>query len=152
MRKLCVITGTRAEYGLLAGLMKKIQQTRGIELQIIATGTHLSPEFGLTYQEIEKDGFQIDKKVEMLLSSDTPSAISKSTGLGMIGFADVLTELDPDILVILGDRFEMLAASFAGMTAQIPIAHIHGGEVTTGAEILTLLSFFCLKHQGLGSD
>lgn len=132
-RKICVVTGTRAEYGLLYWLMKDIQKNDDLKLQIIATGTHLSPEFGLTYTEIEKDGFTINKKVEMILSADTPSAITKATGLGMIGFSDALEELMPDIMVVLGDRFELLAASFAALTARIPIGHIHGGETTTGA-------------------
>ena len=132
-RNICVFTGTRAEYGQLYWLMKRIQDDPKLELQIIATGMHLSPEFGLTFQEIEKDGFFINKKIEMLLSGDTSSAISKSTGLGMIGFADALTELKPDILVVLGDRFEVLAVSFAALLERIPIAHIHGGETTQGA-------------------
>jgi len=132
-RKICVLTGTRAEYGLLYWLMKGIQQAEDLELQIIATGMHLSPEFGLTYREIEKDGFSIDKKIEMILSADTPSAITKSTGLGMIGFADAIVGLKPDIMVVLGDRFEMLAAAFAALVGTVPIGHIHGGETTAGA-------------------
>jgi GDP/UDP-N,N'-diacetylbacillosamine 2-epimerase (hydrolysing) len=132
-RKICVITGTRAEYGLLRWVMDGIRKSPVLELQVVATGMHLSPEFGLTYREIEKDGFMIDRKVEMLLSSDTPSAITKSTGLGMIGFADVMTELRPDLVVILGDRYEMLAGAFAAVSARIPIAHIQGGETTQGA-------------------
>jgi len=132
-RKICVVTGTRAEYGLLYWLMKSIEDDPNLELQVIATGMHLSPEFGNTYKEIEKDGFRINKKVEMILSADTPSAIAKSTGLGMIGFADALEELKPDILLVLGDRFELLAAAFAAVVARIPIGHIHGGETTIGA-------------------
>jgi UDP-N-acetylglucosamine 2-epimerase (non-hydrolysing)/GDP/UDP-N,N'-diacetylbacillosamine 2-epimerase (hydrolysing) len=132
-RKICVVTGTRAEYGHLCWLMKEIKDDPDLELQIIATGMHMSPEFGLTYQEIEKDGFQIDEKVEMLLSSDTSVGITKSIGLGVIGFADALDRLKPDILVVLGDRFEIFAASQAAMIARIPIAHIHGGETTVGA-------------------
>lgn len=131
-RKICVVTGTRAEYGLLYWLMKEIQEDPDLELQIIATGMHLSPEFGLTYRLIEQDGFHIDYKVEMLLSSDTPVAITKSLGLGVIGFADALEQLKPDILVVLGDRYEILAATQAAMIARIPIAHIHGGETTQG--------------------
>ena len=133
MKKICVVTGTRAEYGLLQRLMKSIQETHELELQIIVTGMHLSPEFDLTYREIEKDGFHIDKKIEMLLSADTPSAISKSTGLGLIGFADAFAELKPDMIVVLGDRFEILAASIAATFAKISIAHISGGETTEGA-------------------
>jgi GDP/UDP-N,N'-diacetylbacillosamine 2-epimerase (hydrolysing) len=113
--------------------MKSILDDPKLELQIIVTGMHLSPEFGLTYREIEKDGFVINGKIEMLLSADTPSAISKSTGIGLIGFADVYNDLNPDIVVVLGDRFEILAASIAALFARIPIAHIHGGETTTGA-------------------
>ena len=133
MKRICVITGTRAEYGLLSLLMKAIKDDTNLELYIIATGSHLSPEFGLTYKEIENDGFYINKKIEMVLSADTRSAIAKSTGLGMIGFADALSELQPGIMVALGDRYELLAASFAAVTARIPIAHIHGGETTLGA-------------------
>ena len=133
MRKICVVTGTRAEYGLLRWLMDGINKSPVLDLQIIATGMHLSPEFGLTYRDIEKDGFCIDKKVEMVLSADTPSAITKSTGLGMIGFADALSELEPDLVIILGDRYELLAVAFAAMLALIPIAHISGGETTEGA-------------------
>ncbi|MFH2047120.1 MAG: UDP-N-acetylglucosamine 2-epimerase [Pseudomonadota bacterium] len=132
-RKICVVTGTRAEYGLLYWLMKEIQDDPELKLQIIATGMHLSPEFGLTYQIIEADGFQIDEKVEMLLSSDTSVGITKSLGLGIIGFADAIARQKPDIMVVLGDRFEILAASQAAMIARIPIAHIHGGEATEGA-------------------
>jgi len=130
--KVCVVTGTRAEYGLLYWLMKAIQEDHDFELQIIATGMHLSPEFGLTYEQIEKDGFKIDKKIETLLSSDTPAGISKSMGLGMIGFADAYAELKPDIIVLLGDRFEIFSAAASAMIARIPIAHLHGGEATEG--------------------
>ena len=132
-RKLCVVTGTRAEYGLLYWLMKEIQEDPDLELQIIATGMHLSPEFGLTYQTIEENGFHITEKVEMLLSSDTPIGITKSIGLGVIGFADALARIKPDMLVVVGDRYEIFAAAQAAMIARIPIAHIHGGETTEGA-------------------
>lgn len=132
-KKICVVTGTRAEYGLLTPLMWKIEQDIATELQVIATGMHLSPEFGLTYRQIEEDGFIVNQKVEMLLSSDTPVGVAKSIGLGVIGFSDVLTQLKPDMLVVLGDRFEMLAAAQAAMILRVPIAHIHGGEVTFGA-------------------
>jgi len=113
--------------------MREIRGDADLELQIIVTGMHLSPEFGLTYKQIEKDEFKINRKVEMLLSSDTPVGISKSMGLGMIGFAEVYEELNPDILVLLGDRFELLSAASAAMIARIPIAHLHGGETTQGA-------------------
>lgn len=132
-RKICIVTGTRAEYGLLYWLMKEVNADPDLQLQIIATGMHLSPEFGLTYQQIEADRFTIDAKVEMLLSSDSSVGIAKSMGLGVIGFADALDRLKPDILVMLGDRFEILAAAQAAMVARIPIAHIHGGETTEGA-------------------
>ena len=132
-RKICVVTGSRAEYGLLYWLMKEIQGDSALELQVIVTGMHLSPEFGLTWKQVEQDGFIIDRKVEMLLSSDTPVGISKSIGLGVIGFADALECLQPDLLVVLGDRFEIFAAAQAAMTHRIPIAHIHGGEITEGA-------------------
>ena len=132
-RKICVVTGTRAEYGLLRWVIDGIAKSPVLELQLIATGMHLSPEFGLTVQEIEADGHRIDRKVEMLLSSDTPVGITKSMGLGMIGFADALAELQPDLLLVLGDRFEIFAAASAALIARIPIAHIHGGELTAGA-------------------
>ncbi len=132
-RKICVVTGSRAEYGLLYWIMKEIQDDPNLVLQIIATGMHLSPEFGLTYQIIEQDGFKIDAKVEMLLSSDSPVGVAKSVGIGIIGFADALECLKPDILVLLGDRFEILAAAQAALVARIPIAHIAGGDVTEGA-------------------
>lgn len=132
-RKICVITGTRAEYGLLRWVMQGIKEDSELTLQIIATGMHLSPEFGHTYREIEKDGFQIDRKVEMLISSDTPVGIAKSMGLGMIGFADALHELSPDLILVLGDRFEIFPAVSAALIARIPVAHLHGGEITEGA-------------------
>lgn len=131
-RKICVVTGTRAEYGLLYWLMKEIEADGDFELQIIATGMHLSPEFGLTYKEIEKD-FTITKKIEMLLSSDTSIGISKSMGLAQISFAEAYDELKPDILIVLGDRYEIFSAASAAMIARIPIAHLHGGETTEGA-------------------
>ena len=132
-RTVCVVTGTRADYGLLRWVMEGIRQSPALNLQVIATGMHLSPEFGLTYRDIEKDGFVIDRKVEMLLSSDTPAGISKSMGLAMIGFGAVFEQLKPDLLLVLGDRFEILAAASAAAVARIPIAHLHGGEITEGA-------------------
>ena len=132
-RKICVITGTRAEYGLLRWVMQGIKDDPELTLQIIATGMHLSPEFGLTYCEIEQDGFQIDHRVEMLTSSDTPVGIAKSMGLGLIGFADALNGLRPDLIVVLGDRFEIFAAVSAALVARIPVAHLQGGETTEGA-------------------
>ena len=132
-RKICIITGTRAEYGLLRWVMQGIKNDNELTLQIIATGMHLSPEFGLTYKAIEHDGFQIDRKVEMLTSSDTSVGIAKSIGLGLIGFADALHDLQPDLLVVLGDRFEIFSAVSAALVARIPVAHLHGGETTEGA-------------------
>lgn len=130
--KICIVTGTRAEYGLLYWLMKEVQADPALELQIIATGMHLSPEFGLTYKEIEKE-FSINKKIEMLLSSDTPIGISKSMGLAQISFAEAYDDLKPDLVIVLGDRYEIFAAASAAMIARIPIAHLHGGETTEGA-------------------
>jgi UDP-hydrolysing UDP-N-acetyl-D-glucosamine 2-epimerase len=132
-RTICVVTGSRADYGLLYWLMREILADLDLQLQVIVTGMHLSPEFDLTYRAIEADGFVIDAKVEMLLSSDTPVGIAKSMGLGIIGFADALDRLRPDILVLLGDRYEILAAAEAALVARIPIAHIAGGDVTEGA-------------------
>ena len=132
-RKICVVTGTRADYGCLRWVMEGIRAADGLELQIIATGMHLSPEFGLTYREIEKDGFAIDRKVEMLLSSDTPTGISKSMGLGLMGFGEAFEQLKPDLVLVLGDRFEIFAAASAAMVARLPLAHLHGGETTEGA-------------------
>jgi GDP/UDP-N,N'-diacetylbacillosamine 2-epimerase (hydrolysing) len=131
-RKICIITGTRAEYGLFYWLMKEIDNDKDLELQIVVTGMHLSPEFGNTYKEIEKDGFKISAKVDVLLSSDSSSGISKSMGLAMISFAEVLNELKPDLCVILGDRFEIFSVAATAMIYRIPIAHIHGGEATEG--------------------
>lgn len=133
MRNIAVFTGTRAEYGLLSWLMKRIQADPDVNLQIIASGMHLSPHYGETWREIEADGFSIDAKVEMLLSSDSPVGIVKSMGLGTIGFADALARIHPDVLVVLGDRFEALAITQAALIMNIPIAHIHGGELTLGA-------------------
>ena len=130
---MCVVTGTRAEFGLLRWLMGKIHDHPELELQVVATGMHLSPEFGSTYREIEEAGFKIDARVEMLLSSDTNTAVTKSMGLGVIGFADAYERLAPDIAVVLGDRFEIFAATSAAMIAGVPVAHLHGGESTEGA-------------------
>ena len=131
-RKICVVSGTRAEYGLLYWLMKEIEMDVDLELQIIVTGMHLSPEFGLTYQIIEQD-FKIDKKIEMLLSSDSSIGVSKSMGLALISFCEAYDALKPDILVVLGDRYEIFSAVSAAMICKIPIAHLHGGETTQGA-------------------
>ncbi len=132
-RRICVVTGTRAEYGLLRGVIDGIAKSSSLDLQLVATGMHLSPEFGLTYREIEGDGYAIDAKVEMLVSSDSAAGVAKSIGLGLIGFADVYGRLRPDAVVLLGDRFEILAAASAALVARIPVAHLHGGETTEGA-------------------
>lgn len=133
MKKICVVSGTRSEYGQLRWVMQGIKDDAELCLQVIATGMHLSPEFGLTYREIERDGFTIDRKLEILLSSDSAVGTTKSVGLGVIAFADALFDLQPDIVVLLGDRFEAFAAATAAMMAGIPIAHLHGGEITEGA-------------------
>jgi len=132
-RKVCVVTGTRAEYGLFYPVMKKIQNSRELELQLIATTMHLSEEFGSTYKQIEKDGFIIDEKIENLLASDSKSSIAKSTGLATILLSDTFSRLQPDIILLLGDRYETHAAATTAMLMNIPIAHIHGGEITEGA-------------------
>ena len=133
MKKVCVVTGTRAEYGLLRWVIDGVQKSHLLNLQLCVTGMHLSPEFGLTYKEIESDGYTIDSKVEMLLSSDTAGGVTKSMGLGLIGFANEFERLKPDLVVLLGDRFEIMAAAIAATIARIPIAHLHGGEKTEGA-------------------
>lgn len=131
--RVCAVTGTRAEYGLLRHLFSALDESPQFDLRIIVTGTHLSPEFGCTYTEIESDGFRIDRKVESILSSDSPSAIAKSMGLGLIGMADAIRDLDPDLMLVLGDRFEILAGVVAALFAKVPVAHLHGGEITVGA-------------------
>ncbi|WP_233879569.1 UDP-N-acetylglucosamine 2-epimerase [Virgibacillus halodenitrificans] len=148
MKKVCVVTGTRAEYGLLRPLIKRIEEDQDLELQIIATGMHLSPEFGMTYREIEKDGVTINEKVEILLSSDSSVGISKSMGLAMISFSESLARLKPDLLVVLGDRYEIFAVASAASVMKIPVAHLHGGETTEGAfdeafrHSITKMSYF----------
>lgn len=132
-RKVCVVTGTRADYGLLYWLLKEIKNDEDLELQLVATGMHLSPEFGLTYKNIEDDGFNISDKVEILLSSDTEIAVSKAVGLGCISFSESFKKLNPDLILVLGDRFEIFAAATAAMVSKIPIVHLHGGETTQGA-------------------
>lgn len=132
-KKVAVFTGTRAEYGLLYWLLKDIQSDSDLCLQLLVSGMHLSPEFGETYRQIEKDGFKIDEKIEILLSSDSAVGTAKSMGLGVLGFADALSRLAPDVLIILGDRFEALAAAQTAMILRIPVVHLHGGEITEGA-------------------
>ena len=131
--KVTVFTGTRAEYGLLYWLLKDIQEDKFLELQLLVSGSHLSHEFGLTYNQILDDGFDIDEKVEMLLSTNSKVGIAKSMGLGVLGYADALNRLNPDIIVILGDRYEALAAAQTAMIMNIPIVHLHGGEISEGA-------------------
>lgn len=132
-RKICVVTGSRAEYGLLRLVMQGIKDDPELSLQVIATGMHLSPTFGLTYKEIEEDGFYIDFKIETLSSSDTPTGTAESMGKGLIGCAEAFSLLQPDVIVVLGDRFEIFAAVAAALVARIPVAHLHGGETTVGA-------------------
>jgi len=132
-KKICIITGTRAEYGLFYPVMLKIKNSDSLELQIIATTMHFSEEFGLTYKHIEADGFKIDEKIENLLAIDSKSGMAKSTGLAIILLSDAFARLEPDIVLLLGDRFETHAAATTAMLMNIPIAHIHGGEITEGA-------------------
>ncbi|WP_300172985.1 UDP-N-acetylglucosamine 2-epimerase [uncultured Aliivibrio sp.] len=132
MRKIAIFTGTRAEYGLLYWIIKGIAESEQVELQLYVGGMHLSPEFGKTVQQIENDGFPIAERLEFLLSSDTAVGITKSMGLALISAADAFERTKPDLLVVLGDRFESMAICQAAMVAQIPIAHIHGGETTEG--------------------
>lgn len=133
MRKICVVTGTRAEFGLLQTLMKELQAAPDVQLQIVATGAHLVHAHGYTLREIEDHGFIVDETVEMLMASDDPRAIGQSLGLGVIGLTGALSRLNPDIVVLLGDRYEALAAAQSAMILGIPIAHLHGGEKTEGA-------------------
>ncbi len=132
MKKICVVTGTRAEYGLLRPVIERLHREESVEMELVVTGMHLSPEFGLTYREIEADGFPITARVEMLLDSDTRAGVTKSIGVALFGFADYFERSRPDLVLLLGDRYEILAAATAAMTAVIPIAHIHGGETTEG--------------------
>lgn len=133
LRKICVVTGTRAEYGLLSRLMSEIQHSEILQLQVIACAAHLSPKHGMTINQIIADGFQVDARVEMLEEGDSEAAMVKSVAKGLVGFADALQRLKPDVVVMLGDRYEMLAAAQAALLMNIPIAHIHGGELTFGA-------------------
>jgi UDP-hydrolysing UDP-N-acetyl-D-glucosamine 2-epimerase len=132
-RRVCVFTGTRAEYGLLYWLMKEIQADERLELQVVVSGAHLSPVHGDTWRQVQADGFPISARVDMLLSSDGSNAVTKSMGLGLIGMADAFERLAPDLLVVLGDRYEAMVAAQAAMMARVPIAHLHGGESTEGA-------------------
>jgi|TARA_B110000879_G_C11183395_1_gene519800 UDP-N-acetylglucosamine 2-epimerase (non-hydrolysing) len=131
--KITVFTGTRAEYGLLYWLINDINEDKKLTLQLLVSGSHLSPEFGLTYTQILDDGFHIDEKVEMLVSSNSPMGTAKSMGLGVLGYADALERLSPDLIVILGDRYEALAVAQTSLIMGIPILHLHGGEASEGA-------------------
>jgi GDP/UDP-N,N'-diacetylbacillosamine 2-epimerase (hydrolysing) len=131
-KKICVVTGTRAEYGLLYWFMKHIKNDKNLKLQLIVTGMHLVPEFGNTINQILQDKFKVDRKIKMLLPGDTPVHIAKSVGIGMMKFADALKDLKPDLLVVLGDRFELISATYPALIARIPVAHFHGGEATEG--------------------
>lgn len=132
MRTVGVVTAARSDYGIYRPVLKKIREMKDLELRLFVTGMHLAPEFGMTVKEIEEDGFPVGERIQMLLSSDTPEAISKSMGLGTIGFAQAYSRSRPDILLALGDRFEMLSAVTAALPFAIPVAHIHGGEATEG--------------------
>ncbi|UWU79761.1 UDP-N-acetylglucosamine 2-epimerase [Bradyrhizobium huanghuaihaiense] len=132
-RKICFVTGSRADFGLLIWPMRAIRETSGLTLQLIATGMHLAPEFGYTFNTIIDEGFEVDERVETLLASDTGAGVAKSVGLGVIGFADAFARLQPDLVVLLGDRFEMFAAAQAAMFMRLPMAHLFGGDVTEGA-------------------
>lgn len=148
MKRVCIVTATRAEYGLLKPIILKLQAQNNLEVRVAATGMHLSPEFGMTCQEIEQDGIRLDRKIEILLSADTSSAISKSMGLAMISFADYFSERKPELLIVLGDRYEILAVATTAMNARIPIAHLYGGDITEGAvddvvrHAITKMSYF----------
>ena len=131
--KVCVVTGSRADYGLLKGLMREIKSSPNLELQVLVTGMHLSGDFGSTYLEIQEDDFKFSYVVDMLLNSDSPAAIAKSIGIGVMGFADAFVNLQPNYLILLGDRFEIFAAASAAYTMGIPVVHLHGGETTEGS-------------------
>ena len=133
MRKICFVTGTRADYGIMTPLMKEISKSPEAELQIVATNMHLSPEYGMTVNEIIADGFRVDERIDSLLSGDSATATVKSMGLTQIGIADAFARLNPDLVVILGDRYEMLAAASAALIFRLPVAHLYGGETTEGA-------------------
>ena len=132
-KKIAVVTGTRADFGLLRPVLRGLQESLDVELLLFVTGTHLSPEFGMTINEIETDGFPIKEKIEILLDSDSSVGVGKSMGLAMMGFAEAFARYSPDITVLLGDRYETFCAAAAATISRVPIAHIHGGELTLGA-------------------
>lgn len=133
MRKTAIVTSGRADFGIYTSVLRAIQAAPTLELRVFATGMHLSPDFGLTVEAIAAEGFEVNERVECLLASDTPSAVAKGMALGVLGFSEVFARHRPDILVVLGDRFEMYAAALAALPFKIPVAHLHGGEVTHGA-------------------
>jgi UDP-hydrolysing UDP-N-acetyl-D-glucosamine 2-epimerase len=133
VRTIGVVTVARSDYGIYLPILRKIQADPDLRLHLFVSGMHLSPEFGLTVRAIEADGFDVGERIEMLLSSDSPEGIAKSIGLGMIGFAQAYAQHCPDIMLVLGDRFEMYAAAVAALPFKIPVAHVHGGEITQGA-------------------
>ena len=132
MKTICIITGSRAEYGLLKWIINGVKESPNLDLKLIVTGMHLSSNFGSTYKEIKEDGYQIDQKIDILLNSDTPIGISKSIGLGLISFSETLERIAPDLVLVLGDRYEILSIAISAMVAKIPIAHISGGESSEG--------------------
>jgi len=132
-RKVCVITGSRAEYGLLSPLIDLIGESDHLLLQLVVTGTHLSKKHGATYNEIEDDGFLNYHKVDISLSSDSEKGIAQSMSLGMVGFSNIFSKLQPDLVVVLGDRFEIFVAVTVATIMRLPVAHIHGGETTLGS-------------------
>ena len=147
-----MVTTSRADYGLLRSLMRAVEDDPDLQLQVVATGMHLLPEFGLTHRSIEADGFRIDRKVSMLQTIDGDTALAKSIGVGLVAFADAFAALHPEIVVLLGDRFELLSPAIAAFVARIPIAHLHGGETTQGAidegvrhAVTKLASLHCVR-------
>jgi len=149
MKKVCIITATRSEYGLLRWLIEEVKNDDQLILQLVVTGSHLSPEYGLTYTEIENDGYHIDEKVEMIISSSAMTGIVKAMGVCSIGFADVFNRLNPDIIIVLGDRYELLPICSAALIMNIPIAHISGGDITEGAidnQIRNAITMLALIH------
>ena len=132
-RRICVVTGSRAEYGLLRNLMRGLKARADVCLQVLVTGMHLVPEFGMTIQEMRSDDITIDECIESQLASDSTTGTAKSLGLGIIGCTDALRRLQPHIVVLLGDRYEILGAAISASLLGIPVAHVSGGEVTEGA-------------------
>ncbi|MGD9838226.1 MAG: UDP-N-acetylglucosamine 2-epimerase [Afipia sp.] len=132
-RRICIFTGARSDFGLLQPLIRAVMQDELLELQLVVTGSHLAADFGLSVQEIEKAGIPIARKVDILGTSDSPADVARSAGRGVVGFADALEELNPNIVAVLGDRYEALAAAFSSVILGIPVAHLHGGEVTEGS-------------------